>query len=167
MRLAAEANIDFWADEARCRAIVQFQDRATQAREFIDFCRSSLGMVYNAMFPRNPQPENFTELMEKFKNVRDIHSFVKAQMVAGAKFALICLRIHHPKIDLDEVAKGVLLKSSKKRIKLDHHIKAVSGPAEKMIDTLLEVDSGFFKNFRYDESTQQMHASNENIDRWM
>jgi hypothetical protein len=35
MRLAAEANVDFWVDETRCRAIVQFQDRATQAHEFI------------------------------------------------------------------------------------------------------------------------------------
>jgi hypothetical protein len=88
MRLAAEANVNFWVDEAHCRAIVQFQDRATQARGFIDFCRSSMGMVYNAMFRHNPQPKNFTDLMEKFKNIRDIHSFVKA-MVARAKFALI------------------------------------------------------------------------------
>jgi hypothetical protein len=29
MRLAVEANVDFWADETRCRHIVQFQDRAT------------------------------------------------------------------------------------------------------------------------------------------
>jgi hypothetical protein len=105
--------------------------------------------------------------MQKFKDVRDIHSFMKAQMVAGAKFALIWLRIHQPKIDLDKVAKGVLLKSSKRKIKFDRHIEAVSGPAEKIIDMLLEVDSGFFRNFRYDESTQQMHVWNENIDRWM
>jgi hypothetical protein len=76
-------------------------------------------MVYNAMFSRNPQPGNLTQMMEKFKDVRNIHNFVKIQMVAGAKFALIWLRIYHPKIDLDEVAQGVLLKSSKKRIKLD------------------------------------------------
>lgn len=167
MRLAKEANVDFWADETRCRRIVQFQDRATQTREFLDFCNSTLGMVYNAMFPRNPQPENLTQLMEKFKDVRNIHNFVKAQMVAGAKFALIWLRIYHPKIDLDEVAQGVLLKSSKKKIKLDRHIAAVSEAAEKMIDTLLEVDSAFFKEFRYDDSTQQMLAAKENIDKWI
>jgi hypothetical protein len=86
MRLAAEANVDFWADEERCRRIVQFQDRAAQTRAFTDFCQSLLGMVYNAMFPRNPQPENLAQLMEKFKNVRNIHDFVKAQMVARAKF---------------------------------------------------------------------------------
>jgi hypothetical protein len=69
-------------------------------------------------------------------------------MVAGVEFALIWLRIYHPKINLNEVAQGVLLKRSKKKIKLDRHIKAVSGAAEKMIDTPLEVYSGFFKELR-------------------
>jgi hypothetical protein len=88
-------------------------------------------MVYNAMFPRNPHPENLTQPMEKFKDVRNIHNFMKAQMVAGAKFALIFLRIYYPKMDLDEVVQGVLLKSSKKRIKRDRHIAAVLDVAEK------------------------------------
>jgi hypothetical protein len=33
--LARDNNIDFWADEARYRRIVQFQDRATQTRKFL------------------------------------------------------------------------------------------------------------------------------------
>jgi hypothetical protein len=85
------------------------------------------------MFSRNPQPENLTQLMVKFKDVRNIHNFVKAQMVAGTNFALIWLRIYHLEMDLDEVMQGVLLKSSKKRIKLDRHITVVSDVAEKMI----------------------------------
>ena len=72
-RLAKEANVDFWADETRCRRIVQFQDRATQTRVFIDLCRDTLGMVYKTMFPRNPLPEEFTDLIEKFKNVQAVH----------------------------------------------------------------------------------------------
>jgi hypothetical protein len=32
LRLAKDNNIDFWADKARCRRIVKFQDRATQTR---------------------------------------------------------------------------------------------------------------------------------------
>ena len=51
MRISAETGVHFWADEKRCRSIVQFQDRASQAREFIEYCRSSLAMVYSAMFP--------------------------------------------------------------------------------------------------------------------
>jgi hypothetical protein len=34
-----------------------------------------------------------------------------------------------------------------------------------MIDKLLEVDTSFFKEFRYDNSTQQMLAAKENIDK--
>jgi hypothetical protein len=89
LRLARDNDIDFWADKNRCCCIVQFQDRATQTREFLDFYNSTLAMVYNVVFPRNPQTENLTELMHKFKDVCNIHDFVKAQMVTGAKFALI------------------------------------------------------------------------------
>jgi hypothetical protein len=103
--------------------------------------------------------------MEKFKDVRNIHNFVKAQMVAVAKFAFIRLRIYHLKMDLDEVVQGVLLKSLKKRIKLNRHISVVSDVAEKMIDKLFEVDSSFVKEFQYDDSTQQMLAAKENIDK--
>ena len=67
MQLATEANVDFWADETRCLRIVQFQDRAAQTREIIDFYRNTLGMAYKTMFPRNPQPEKFTDLMEKIQ----------------------------------------------------------------------------------------------------
>jgi hypothetical protein len=83
-------------------------------REFLDFCNNTLGMVYNAMFPHNLQPENLTQLMEKFKDVRNIHNFVKTQMVAGVKFTLIWLRIYHPKIDLDEVAQVLFWRARRK-----------------------------------------------------
>jgi hypothetical protein len=89
LRLANQNNSDFWASEDRTRRIVRFQDRAAQVREFLEFCTSTLAMVYNAMFPRNPQPKSLPELMKKFKNVNQIHNFVKAQLMAGARFALI------------------------------------------------------------------------------
>jgi hypothetical protein len=80
MRLALQENIEFRSNEQRCRAIVLFQDRATQGRDLITFCRSALVMVYNAMFPRNPQPEMMEELMNKFRSPEDIYDFVKAQI---------------------------------------------------------------------------------------
>jgi hypothetical protein len=85
-------------------------------------------------------------------------------MVAGTKFSLIWLRIYHPKMDLDRVVEGVLLKSSKRRINLDQHNAVASPIAEKMIDKLFEIDSSFFKEYRYDDSTQLMLAARENID---
>ncbi|XP_071681336.1 uncharacterized protein [Lolium perenne] len=81
--------------------------------------------------------------MDKFKDVHNIHDFVKAQMVAGAKFALICMKIFHSKLDLDKVCESLLLKMSKRKINIDKHNAAVSPVAEKMIDELLKL-SGFF-----------------------
>jgi hypothetical protein len=123
-------------------------------------------MVYNAMFARNPQPENLTELMDKFKDVRNIHDFVKAQMVAGAKFALIWLKICHPKLDFDKVVDNFYLKMSRRRVNIDRHNAAVSPVAEKMIDDLFKVDTSFFKEYRYDDLTRNVHAARENIDRF-
>jgi hypothetical protein len=131
LRLARTNDIDFWANEGRTRCIVQFQNRASQVREFRDFFGSTLAMVDNAMFPRNPQPGNLTELMGKFKDVHSIHDFVKAQMVAGAKVALIWLKICHSKLDFSNVVDTFYLKMSKRRENVDRHNAAVSPIAEK------------------------------------
>jgi hypothetical protein len=122
-------------------------------------------MVYNAMFPRNPQPENLTELMGKFRGVRNIDDFVKAQMVAGAKFALIWMRICNSKLDLERVVEHVLLRLSKRRVNIDRHNAVASPVAERMIDELLKVDATFFQEYRYDDSTQQIRSARENIDK--
>jgi hypothetical protein len=55
LQLARKNDIDLWVDENRTRRIVQFQDRASQVREFRDFFGNILAMVYKALFPRNPQ----------------------------------------------------------------------------------------------------------------
>ena len=160
-RLAKENDVDFWADEERCRRIVQFQDRAAQTRVFIERCRKTLSMVYKTMFPRNPQPEEFTGLLEKFKDIQAVQNLVKTQMIAGAKFALIWVKIRHSKIDLDDIVRGVLSRCSKRRINLDRFIEAVQGPAEQIIDKLLMMDADFYRGGQHDDSTRQ------NIDRWV
>ena len=106
MRISKDAGSDFWADETWCRTIVQFQDRAAQARDFIDFCQFTLFMVYNAMFPRNQQPKTFAELKKLFSRTKDVHHFVRAQLVAGAKLALAWVRYHKKKIDFQVIARG-------------------------------------------------------------
>jgi hypothetical protein len=166
MQLALQENIEFWSNEQRCRAIVLFQDRATQGREQTYFSRGALAMVYNAMFPRNPQPDTMEKLMKLFCSPANIHDFVKAQMVAGTKFALVWVRIHYPKIDLDQVAEGSMLTHRKNRLNIDKHNEAVTAPALKMIDRLLEADQDFFVNYRYDASTREMRSIQKTIDRY-
>jgi hypothetical protein len=82
-------------------------------------------MVFNAMFPRNPQPANLTELMNKFRNVESIHDVAKAQTVAGAKFALIWLKVCHSKLDFGSVIDTFYRKTSKKRVNVDKHSAVV------------------------------------------
>jgi hypothetical protein len=160
-RLAKDHDVDFWADEMRCHRIVQFQDRAAQTRVFIERCCKTLGIVYKTMFLRNPQPEEFFALIEKFKDIQAVQNLVKAQMIAGAEFALIWVKIRHSKIDLDDVVRGILSRCSKRRINLDRFIETVQGPAEQIIDKLLMMDADFYRGGPHDISSCQ------NIDRWM
>jgi hypothetical protein len=155
--LSKKSNIDFWAGDDRARQIVRFQDRAAQIQKLQDFLGNTLALIYNVMFPRNPQPANSTELMAKLKDVESIHGFVKAQMVAGAKFALIWLKVCHSKLDFDKLVETFYRKVSRKRISTDELDKLASPVAENMIDELLRYDADFFKDLRYDDATQQIH----------
>jgi hypothetical protein len=66
-------------------------------------------------------------------------------MVAGAKLALIWVKICSSKIDFGEVVNRVLLKCSKRRINIDCYIEAVQGPAELIVDKILQMDDDFIR----------------------
>jgi CII-binding regulator of phage lambda lysogenization HflD len=132
LRLARERGSDFWGCEDRTRRIVQFQDCAAQVQEFLDLCTSTLATVYNTMFPRNPQPETLPELMKKFKNVHQIHDFVKAQLMAGARFALIWLKICNSKLDLNKVIDVCYSKLRQRRRNVDKLNNAVTPVAKSL-----------------------------------
>jgi hypothetical protein len=40
------------------------------------------------MFPRNPPPGNFKQLLDVFKSSQRIHRLIELNLVAGANFAL-------------------------------------------------------------------------------
>jgi hypothetical protein len=101
--------------------------------------------------------------MGKFKDVRRIHDFVKSQMIYGAKLSLISLKICHSKLDFGIVVNTFYRKVSKRRVKIDKYDAVVSPVAEIMVDELLRVDTAFFKEFRYDDATQDVRATRENI----
>ncbi|KAK1620839.1 hypothetical protein QYE76_026356 [Lolium multiflorum] len=139
----------FWATPERTRQIVRFQDRVSQTRDFLNFCTKTLSMVYNSMFPRNVQPKTLPELMEKFKDAHRIHDFVRAQLVAGARFALIMLQICHSKLDLTQVVAKVHEKVRRRRVGVDRINTKVSPIAEEMIEDLLRMDADFFADGHY------------------
>jgi hypothetical protein len=89
--------------------------------------------------------------MEKFKDAPRIHDFIRAQLCAGARFAMIMIKICHPKFDMSQIIPKCLAKMAKKKrdvSKLDDYVTPV---AEAMIDELLRRDSEFFVRGSYAE----------------
>jgi hypothetical protein len=139
----------FWATPERTRQIVRFQDRSCQVRGFLEFCSSTLSKIFNAMFPRNVQPKSLLELMEKFKDMQKIHSFVRAQLIAGAKVTLIMLQIYHPKLDMTKVVETVHTKLRQRPRGVDRINARIAPVAEEIIDDLLRMDADFFSDGHY------------------
>jgi hypothetical protein len=143
----------FWATPERTRQIVRFQDRACQVREFLDFCTRTLSLVYKTMFPRNEAPDTLLGLMEKFRDAPRIHNFVRAQLSAGARFAMIMIQICYRKLDLTKIVSKCLAKQSKQKRNIDKINDVVTPVAEEMMDELLRMDSEFFVKGSYAEHT--------------
>jgi hypothetical protein len=103
------------------------------------------------MFPRNEAPDTLLGLMEKFRDAPKIHGFVRAQLSAGARFAMMMIKICHPKFDMSQIVTKCLAKMAKKKrdiSKIDDYVTPV---AEDMMDELLRLDSEFFMKGSYDE----------------
>jgi hypothetical protein len=106
-------------------------------------------MIYNSKFPRNVQPKTLPELMEKFKDSHQIHGFVRAQLVAGARVALIMLQIYHSKLDMTKVVEKVHDKLRRRKAGVDRINAKVTPVAEEMIGDLLRMDADFFADGHY------------------
>jgi hypothetical protein len=87
--------------------------------------------------------------MQKFKSVPQIHDFVKAQLMASTRFALIWLKICYSKLDLNKVIDVCHCKLKHWRRNVDKLNDAVTPIAEKMIEELLRVDTAFFQDYHY------------------
>lgn len=95
------------------------------------------------MFPHNKQPENLPELMGKFKNVSQVQDFVKAQLIAGARFSLIMIQICFPKLDLSGVVDLCFTKLRRRRRNVDKINEVITPVAERMIGELLRMDNEY------------------------
>jgi hypothetical protein len=109
-------------------------------------------MVYNAMFPRNIQPKTLPDLMDKFKSVHRTHGFVKAQLMVGARFAMIMLQICYPKLHMSDIVDLCHAKLRKRRRNVDRINDVVTPVDEKMIENLLRMDAAYFTESHYADS---------------
>jgi hypothetical protein len=149
VKLALENDSSFWSSLDRTRRIVRFQDRAGQVREYLEFCTKALAMVYNVMFPRNLQPKMLPDLMGKFRSAHQVHGFVKAQLMVGARFAMIMQQIRYPNLDMTNIVESCHVKLRKRRKNVDKINDVVAPVAEEMIDYLIWMDADFFLEGHY------------------
>ncbi|KAK1614264.1 hypothetical protein QYE76_019781 [Lolium multiflorum] len=141
LRLAHEHGSTFWGTPERTRQIVRFQDRALQ------------------------MPETLPALMDKFRDAPRIHGFVRAQLAAGARFAMIMIKICYPKLDVGQVVPKCLEKMSKRKRNFGKYDDIVTPVAEDMMDELLRMDSEFFVKGSYAEhSTRAVNNEHLTID---
>ncbi|KAK1670505.1 hypothetical protein QYE76_058664 [Lolium multiflorum] len=141
LRLAREHGSTFWGTPERTRQIVRFQDRALQ------------------------MPETLPALMDKFRDAPRIHGFVRAQLAAGARFAMIMIKICYPKLDIGQVVPKCLEKMSKRKRNFGKYDDIVTPVAEDMMDELLRMDSEFFVKGSYAEhSTRAVNNERLTID---
>ncbi|KAK1663187.1 hypothetical protein QYE76_051346 [Lolium multiflorum] len=162
LRLALEHGSNFWGTPERTRQIVRFQDRALQVREFLNFCTRTLSLVYGTMFPRNKMPETLPDLMEKFRDAPRIHGFVRAQLSAGAGFAMMMIKICYPKFDMSQIVTKCLAKMAKRKRNVGKIDDIVTPVAEDMMDELLRMDAEFFVKGSYAEHSTRP-ANNERM----
>ena len=149
VKISAGTGVDFWNDPKWCLAVVRFQDHVQQTREFIECYRSMLSTIFNALFPRNPQPQRLEELLEIFQNREDIHQLIKTQLVAGARLALAWVRTHQPRIDLNTISQGFPPSNSRQGTRMTHHYEVALTLVTRMVDALLDADSEYFTEFSF------------------
>ncbi|KAK1649606.1 hypothetical protein QYE76_067411 [Lolium multiflorum] len=165
LRLAKDHGSSFWGTPERTRQIVRFQDRALQVRDYLDFCTRTLSLVYGTMFPRNKMPETLPALMDKFRDAPRIHGFVRAQLAAGARFAMIMIKICYPKLDVGQIVPKCLAKMAKRKKNFGKYDDIVTPVAEDMMDELLRMDAEFFVKGSYAEhSTRAINNERLTID---
>ena len=87
--------------------------------------------------------------MEKFKDSHKIHGFVRAQLVAGTRFALIMLQTCHSKLDMTKVVEKVHARLRRRRMGVDKIDAVVTPVAEEIIGDLLRMDADFFADGHY------------------
>ena len=125
----------FWSDNTRVRVLALLQDRVQQVVSFIGSCKSTLLLVYKALFPLDEQPRGLGALLARFRNGEAAQGFVRAQLVSGAIYALAFVRRQHPYMCLTGIDE-VPPQPDGAATPMEHHYRAVEGVAIGLIDKL-------------------------------
>ncbi|KAK1650119.1 hypothetical protein QYE76_067924 [Lolium multiflorum] len=107
-------------------------------------------------------PETLPELMDKFRDAPRIHGFVRTQLSAGARLAMMMIQICYPKLDMSRIVSKCLAKMAKRKRNVGKIDDIVTPVAEDMMDELLRMDAEFFVKGSYAEHSTRT-ANNERM----
>ncbi|KAK1661851.1 hypothetical protein QYE76_050010 [Lolium multiflorum] len=165
LQLLTDASLDMAGSFLDAATEDERVEARSNVRDYLDFCTRTLSLVYGTMFPRNKMPETLPALMDKFRDAPRIHGFVRAQLAAGARFAMIMIKICYPKLDMGQIVPKCLAKMAKRRKNFSKYDDVVTPVAEDMMDELLRMDSEFFVKGSYAEhSTRAINNERLTID---
>jgi hypothetical protein len=87
--------------------------------------------------------------MTKFRDAPRIHNFVKSQLTAGARFAMIMIQVRYPKLDMTNIVEICHDKIKRRRRNIEKIDEAVTPVSEEIMDDLLRMDAEFFVKGNY------------------
>jgi hypothetical protein len=114
------------------------------------------------MLPINLPPENFCHLLDAFKSSQRVHRLVKLHPLNVAQFSLTWLCKWKPQLDFETISKGFPSHKSN-GVLLKRHLDATLEPLKRMIDRLLEADTGYFEEHHCLDPVLSGPASEVNI----
>ena len=128
--------VTFWSDPSKRETVSLLQVRAQQAEDLVERCRSTMALLYDAMFPLNRVPIGIASLLEKFGHGQEVSDVVRAQVAAGAELALALVRSRYRDVDFSVVAMGPLPECRSVTV-MEGHYEAVRDPADKIAELLI------------------------------
>ncbi|KAK1642078.1 hypothetical protein QYE76_059883 [Lolium multiflorum] len=170
----------FWREHSKASAVALFQDRVQQVHHFFDKCYKAMRVVWKTMFPLNAIPPTLLTLMSEFGNAKKIRDLVRAQVFAGARFALALVLARYPSAnllaianavgDLDTLYPKVLLPANIIVDKFEEYSKGKSStrtnvdpnnvPLASLVAQEENVDVNFIKNNNFNNNVYRNNSSN-------
>ena len=123
----------FRGQRAKAYVLAVFQERIIRVGRFVGSLHAAMAALYRTMFPLNPQPQHFEDLMAKFSTLGRIKDLVRAQLIGGAKVALAFVRAHHPQINLGLIGRSLPLENEDDRLQMEVLYDMAATPAAQII----------------------------------
>ena len=90
----------FWLSGYNARTLAMLKDRVWRRVILIEVCRATLNRIHEVMFPTGPRVQGINALLDCFRGVGPIRSFITERHVMGANATMAFIRSQRPTLTL-------------------------------------------------------------------